>query len=114
MVSIDPSFYNYLSDIAVGTEVEYSEAGFFPFHRNTSKLKGNKKMAKVSSFKVSVKDGRTEYKYNSKTGANEAKTVDYVEEFPDFASALSEFLIYVTDEYNEDKVSLTFVPGKKK
>lgn len=114
MVSIDPSFYNYNRSIIEGIEIEYSEAGYFPFHRNTSKPKGNKKMAKVNSFKVSVKDGHTDYKYNPTTGVNDSKVVDYVETFADFASALSEFLIYVTDEYNEDKVSLTFVPGKKK
>lgn len=104
MVSIDPIFYNY-------DQNHY----YFPTRRNTSNnTKGNKKMAKAASFKVVVKDGHTEYKFDVKSGTNKSKTVDYVEEFTDFASALSEFLIYVTDEYNEDKVSLTFVPAKKK
>ena len=71
-------------------------------------------MAKEASFKLVVKDGDQEYKYNQKTGQYKYKTVDYIYEATSLADALREFLDYVNDDYNEDKVSLTFIPANKK
>lgn len=73
------------------------------------------KMAKTktATYKLIVKDGDTKYS-TDKNGNYETKTVDYVQEFDTFAEALELFLGYVLDDYNEDKVSLTLVPAKKK
>lgn len=83
----------------------------FPTRRNLPTKKG-KKMAKAT-FKVVVKDGDQKYDLNPKTGAYDYKTVDYVYEASSLGDALREFLDYVNDDFNEDKVSLTFVPAKK-
>lgn len=87
---------------------------FFPSHRSLSKQKGNKKMAKEASFKIVVKDGDQKYNYDSKTGQYKYKTVDYVYEASNLGDALREFLDYVNDDYNEDKVTLTLIPANKK
>lgn len=110
MVSIDPSFYNYDPVIMFGQGV----SGCFPTLRNTSKTKGNKKMAKADKFKVVVKDGDTKYDFDAKSGTYKSKTTDYVTEFDSLAPALEEFLSFVSDAYAEDKVSLVFVRGGKK
>lgn len=81
----------------------------FPTLRKTSK-KGNNMADK---FKLVVKNGRTEYKYDAKTGYNKSKTVDLVEEFDTFAQALEEFMYNMNDEYGENQVSLVFVRSKK-
>lgn len=113
MVSIDPSFYNYEPAIINTIELGQGVSGCFPTLRNTSKTKGNKKMAKTDKFKVVIKDGDTKYVAN-KQGAFVTKTVDYVSEFDSLAPALEEFLSFVSDDYAEDKVSLNFVRGGKK
>lgn len=90
-----------------------SASGCFPSHRSKTNKKGNQgKMADKATFKIVVKDGDTEYKLN-KSGQYVSKVIDYVSEFSDLAGALVEFLQYVEDSYNEDKVSLVFVPAKK-
>lgn len=83
-------------------------ASFFPTYRNKTSKKGNK-----MSFKLVVKDGETEYKFDSKLGYNKAKNVDRVEEYETLTDALVEFLIVVQDNYDSDKVSLTFKRPKK-
>lgn len=88
--------------------------GFFPTPRNKSTKKGNKEMAVEGTFKLVIKDGTSDYKYNAKTGTYTSKVVDSVHEFDTLAEGLSEFLWTVNDEYNDHKVSLTFVPSKKK
>ncbi len=67
------------------------------------------------SFKLVVKDGETDYKYNTKTGGYESKPVDSVNTFEHLAEALAEFL-YSIEDYGtptEDKVSLSYIPEKK-
>lgn len=86
---------------------------FFPTLKNNSTKKGKKNMAKDASFKLVVKDGHNDYKFDNKSGTYKSKTVDYVEEFTTIGDALAEFLFYVNDEYSTDKVSLVYVPGKK-
>jgi hypothetical protein len=88
--------------------------GFFPIHRNLFNKKGNKKMANEASFKVVVKNGDQEYLYDKKSATYKYKTTDYVYEASGLGDALREFLDYVNDEFNEDKVSLTVIPAKKK
>lgn len=70
----------------------------FPTPRNNSR-KGNN-----MAFKLVIKNGDTQYDFKK----SRTKEVDRVEEFDDLATALSEFLYIVTDEYSEDKVSLVF------
>lgn len=65
-------------------------------------------------FKLVVKDGDSTYNYNSKTGGYEYKTTDYVVESDDLGDILLQFLEYVTDNYNEDTVTLKYVPKKEK
>ncbi len=79
-----------------------------------TETKVRKKMAKnkAASFKVSVKDGDTQYKLN-KTGQYESKVIDYVVEHDNLGDALLAFLEYATDPYNEDKVTLSLTPAKK-
>lgn len=72
-----------------------------------------KKMA-APTYKVVVKNGDSTYNYDEKTGTYKYKTVDYVVESGNLADALLAFLEYATDDYNEDKVTLTLVPSKKK
>lgn len=66
-------------------------------------------VSKAATFKVVVKNGDQKYSYKT----NQYKTTDYVYESNSLGDALREFLDYVNDEYNEDKVSLTIVPTKK-
>lgn len=68
-------------------------------------------MAKADSYKVIVKNGDTEY-VADKRGAYSTKTVDYVSEHDNFAAALAEFLEFIGDTYQEDKVSLVYKKGK--
>lgn len=70
-------------------------------------------MAKDAKFRVIVKNGDTEWGKNKKTGAYESKDVDSVTDWDDLASALNEFLMFITDSYNEDKITLVYVPAKK-
>lgn len=69
----------------------------------------------ADKFVLTVKNGSSDYKYNSKTGSYDSKTTDRVEEFSTLAEALSEWLYIVNDQYdhNRNKVTLTFVPAKK-
>lgn len=68
-------------------------------------------MAKADSYKVIVKNGDTEY-VADKHGAYSTKTVDYVIEFDNFTAALAEFLEFIGDTYQEDKVSLVYKKAK--
>ena len=68
----------------------------------------------ADKFKIIVKDGDTEYKWNKKLGYNAPKTTDRIEEFDTFARALEEFMYCVNDEYSGNKVSLVFTRSKKK
>lgn len=67
---------------------------------------------KGMSYKIVVKDGDT--RYASKNGTYVAKTVDRVEKYDDLSTALADFLYYTNDEFSFNKVSLTYVPSKKK
>lgn len=71
-------------------------------------------MAKAGTFKLVIKNGNSGYHWNEKTGNYSTKTEDSVSEFDNLAEALAEFLWSVSDEYNSNKVSLVFVPSKKK
>lgn len=88
-------------------------ADIYPTPRNISTKKGKRKMAKTAKFKVVVKDGDTKWVTNKKTGAYESKVVDSSVEYNTFAEALEEFLMYVTDSYNDYKITLVYVPAKK-
>lgn len=94
-ISVDPIFFSP------------SVSGAFPTLED--KNKGNN-----MSFKLIVKDGLQSYDFDEKSGQHKTKTSDYVEEYADFSVALQEFLVYVTDSYNEDKVTLSFAPKKVK
>lgn len=100
MVSIDPIFLDFVP----------GASGSFPTLEDKYKYKGNK----IMSFKLTVKDGDRSYDFDQKSGQYKTQTTDYVEEFTDFSAALQEFLVYLTDEYNENKVSLSFSPKKAK
>lgn len=70
-------------------------------------------MSKKSQYKLVIKKG--DYKYTqTKNGGYEYKTVDLVEEFDNFADALLAFLEHSQDDYNEEAVTLTFTPKKRK
>lgn len=84
------------------------------FNISTLRKTNRKEKRMAGKFKLVVKDGETKYKYDPETGRSKSKTVDRVEKFEDFAVALSEFLYLVTDNYDDSKVSLTFVPKKNK
>jgi len=121
-ISIDPSFFPAVKvqrgavEYHINNHLDLGPAvsgGFFPSLGNKSTSKKGKKMAKKDSFEVRIKDGRTEYAYD-KHGNYKPKVVDSVQEYDTFAEALAEFAYTVSDEYNESKVSLVFVPGKKK
>ena len=73
--------------------------------------KGKRKKA---VYKLKVKNGDVRYKLNSK-GQYVSKRVDYVAEFDRLTEALSEFLAWVDDDLNNNKVTLTLIPkgGKK-
>jgi hypothetical protein len=71
-------------------------------------------MANKATFKVVVKDGDTDYNYDSKTQKYESKKVDYIYETDSLADALREFCDYASNEYNEEKVSLILLPAKNK
>ena len=66
------------------------------------------------TFKLVEKNGTTDYKYNEKKGTYDSKVIDSVQEFDTLPEALAEFLYIVSDEYNENKVKLEFVPKKAK
>lgn len=68
-------------------------------------------MAKADSYKVVVKNGDTEFVPN-KHGIHFSKTIDYVSEHDNFAGALAEFLEFIGDTYQEDKVSLVYKKAK--
>lgn len=72
------------------------------------------KTEKTDSFKVSVKNGDQKYILDKATGNYKFKTVDYVYETQSLGEALREFLDYVNDSYNSDKVTLTLLSAKKK
>lgn len=95
-------------------------AGVFPFvaiRRGAVPyefLRKEKEMAKnKATFTIKVKDGDSKYALN-KDGQYEYKTVDYVQDFDNLADALLSLLEYVTDDYNDTKVTLVFTPGKGK
>ena len=56
------------------------------------------------AFKLVVKNGSTTYNFKK----NRTKIVDRVEEFDNLAEALVEFLYLITDEYGDEKVSLSY------
>lgn len=82
----------------------------FPTPRNTTSKKGNKMAGK---FKLVIKDGDSKYNYD-KHGNYTSKVIDLVQEFDTLDEALMEFLMTVTDEYAENKVSLVFTRSKAK
>jgi hypothetical protein len=65
-------------------------------------------------FKLTVKDGEMDYKFDAKSGTYKNKTIDDVRTYDSLAEALAEFLYVVGDEYNDNKVSLSFAPKKDK
>ena len=65
------------------------------------------------SFKLVVKDGEHDFKYDNKSGTYKDKTIDDVRIYENLAEALAEFLYTVGDDYNTNKVSLSFTPKKK-
>lgn len=77
--------------------------------RNKSTKKGNK-----MAYKVVIKDGGTDWKFNAKKGTSEYVTIDDVLMFDSLADAMVEFLTIVSDDYNESKVTLSFTPKKGK
>lgn len=73
-------------------------------------------MAKAKvTYKLTVKDGDSSYRYNEKTGQYDFKTIDFVEEYDNLGLAIRDFLDWATDDYLENKVTLTITPkGKEK
>lgn len=66
------------------------------------------------SFKLTIKNGKQEYKLSDKSGTYKYKNVDDVRTFDNLAEALAEFLYIVGDNYNEDRARLDFIPSKTK
>lgn len=94
-----------------------SASGPFTFPTQGNKSKKNRKGNKMADkYILTVKNGEVNYGYNDKTGTYDTKRSDRVEEFSNLAEALSEWLYTVNDNYdhNGNKVTLTFVPAKKK
>lgn len=67
---------------------------------------------KKMAYTVKVKNGDVRYKYNEKTGQYVSKRVDYVADYDRLTEALSEFLAWVDDDLNDEKVTLTFTSKK--
>lgn len=66
------------------------------------------------TFKLVIKDGQSDYKWDAKKNLYTNVLRDSVEEFDNIADALAEFLYTVTDNYTNRKASLIFVPAKDK
>lgn len=112
----DPEVYNsYINTLEVDPCINASGGLWFSSEWSSEETgkKEKKKMAKKTVYKVVVKDGDTKYALD-KNGQYKQKTVDYVQEFDNLGDALASFLEYDTDAYNEDKVTLTLTPSKKK
>lgn len=70
-------------------------------------------MAKKLQYKLTIKNG--DYKYVAgKNGQYEYKTVDLVDNFDNLGDALLAFLEHAQDDYNDEAVTLTFTPKKRK
>lgn len=65
------------------------------------------------SFELVIKNNKMEYK-QGKDGSYKYKDVDDIRTYDSLAEALAEFLYSVNDNYNEDRVTLKFIPSKKK
>lgn len=67
------------------------------------------------SFKVTVKNGTLDYKWNTEKNAFGNKRMDQVDKFDTLAEALAEFLYVIEDHGipSDEKVTLTYIPAKK-
>lgn len=73
------------------------------------------KVAKEKArYKLTVKNGDSTYEFDEESRTYKYGKTDYVVEYDNAAEALLGFLEWATDEYLENKVTLTVNPNRNK